>query len=142
MKTSIILFALLWAAGLQAQSNDIKSQVFTVVEAMPEYPGGEEALMNFLGSIKYPKEAMDKNIEGSVYLRFIIEKDGSIETIEIARGSGSELLNEAAIAHVKNMQQWKPGRQNGKPVRVQYIVPIKFVLTDATPQPKKKMRDN
>lgn len=130
MKIILTLLALTWAIGLQAQTDDVESQIFTVVEDMPEFPGGEKALLNFLDSIEYPKEAMDNNIEGSVFLRVIIEKDGSIGAVEVAKSSRSILLDESAIAHVRNMPQWKPGRQNGKLVRVQYYVPIRFKLTD------------
>ena len=142
MKTILFLFALLFAAGLQAQTNDSEPPAFTMVEEMPEYAGGQTALLQYLASINYPKEAQENDISGNVYVKFIIEKDGAVSSVEVAKSSGSELLDSVSVAHVQQMPAWKPGRQNAKPVRVQYIVPIKFVLTDVTPEPKKNKRDD
>jgi TonB family protein len=104
-----------------------KEDVYTVVEQMPEFPGGESALVKYLSRIEYPSEAKENDIEGSVYIRFVVGKSGEVKDVEIAKGSNL-LLNNAALRHVKEMPSWKPGKQNGKEVNVQYIVPIKFVL--------------
>jgi periplasmic protein TonB len=102
-------------------------QVFTVVEQMPEFPGGEAAMLKYLTSIPYPPIAKENDIEGSVYIRFVVDKAGKVTEVTVAKGS-DRILNEAALEHIKKMPQWKAGKQNGKEVKVQYIVPIKFVL--------------
>ncbi|MDZ4844739.1 MAG: energy transducer TonB [Chitinophagales bacterium] len=124
--TSGVDLSLLDGSGEDVIGDQI-DQVFTVVEQMPEFPGGEMALLKYLGSIPYPAIAKENDIEGSVYIRFVIEKSGNVSTVEVAKGS-DKILNEAAIAHVKKMPPWKAGKQNGKEVKVQYIVPIKFIL--------------
>ncbi|MBL7953994.1 MAG: energy transducer TonB [Flavobacteriales bacterium] len=102
--------------------------VFTVVEEMPEFPGGQEALMKYLSSrIEYPEEAMQENIEGIVFISFIVEQDGRISNVKSLRGLGGGLTEEA-IRVVKGMPNWLPGKQRGAPVRVQYNLPIRFKL--------------
>ena len=102
--------------------------VFTVVEDMPEYPGGNKALYAFMGqNIKYPQDAKDKGIQGTVYVSFVVEKDGSVSHVKILRGV-SKSLDSEAMRVVKTMPNWKPGKQRGKAVRVQYNLPIKFTL--------------
>lgn len=125
--TSGVDLSLLDASGEDVIGDEGNDQVFTVVEQMPEFPGGEVALLKYLGSIQYPAIAKENDIEGSVYIRFVIEKDGHVSTVEVAKGS-DKILNEAAVEHVKKMPPWKAGKQNGKEVKVQYIVPIKFIL--------------
>lgn len=102
---------------------------FDVVEQMPEFPGGQEALMQFLRQeVKYPKEAEEKGLQGRVVVRYIIEKDGSISEVEIAK-SVNEYLDAEAIRVVKAMPKWKPGKQNGEPVRVKFTIPVTFRLS-------------
>lgn len=102
--------------------------VFTIVQEMPEFAGGDNAKMRFLAeSIKYPQKARDSGIQGTVFLSFIINADGSITNISILR-SPHESLSDEAIRVMKLMPKWKPGKQNGKPVRVQFNMPIKFTL--------------
>lgn len=102
--------------------------VFTVVETMPEFPGGKKALYKFLGdNIKYPAKAKEDGIQGQVFVNFIIETNGSVTNVNILRGVNSELDKEAERA-VKIMPNWKPGEQRGEKVRVSYNLPIKFVL--------------
>jgi TonB family protein len=103
---------------------------FIVVEQMPEFPGGEDSLRNFIRrTIKYPDLARESSVEGTVYINFIIEKDGSVSNPKILRGIGSG-CDEEAIRVIKLMPRWIPGKQNGKTVRVQYNLPIKFKLDD------------
>ncbi|TVR78629.1 MAG: energy transducer TonB [Chitinophagaceae bacterium] len=104
-----------------------EDEIFTIVEDMPEFPGGEAALMRYLASIPYPPIARENDIEGSVFIRFIIDRDGRVIDAEVVRGA-DRLLNEAALRHIRNMPNWSPGRQRGQPVRVQYTVPIRFRL--------------
>lgn len=102
---------------------------FDVVEQMPEFPGGQEALMQFLRQeVKYPKEAEEKGLQGRVVVRYIIEKDGSISEVEIAK-SVNEYLDAEAIRVVNAMPKWIPGKQKGEPVRVKFTIPITFRLS-------------
>lgn len=107
-----------------------KEEAFTVVEDMPEFSGGEQALYKYLANnIKYPAEAHEKGIEGRVYITFVVEKDGSLTEIKIARGIGNGCDKEA-MRVVTEMPKWTPGKQRGKIVRVKYILPIRFILKD------------
>ncbi len=106
----------------------VKDMAYDVVEVMPEYPGGSEALSKYLSeSIKYPEEAEEKGIEGKVILTFIVEKDGSISEIEVVNPV-NPLLDNEAVRVIKAMQGWTPGKQNGKTVRVKYTIPVTFKL--------------
>ena len=101
---------------------------YDVVEEMPEYPGGPEALSKYLSeNIKYPEEAEEKGIEGRVIITFIVEKDGSISEVEVVNHV-NPLLDNEAVRVIKSMQRWIPGKQNGKTVRVKYTVPVTFKL--------------
>lgn len=105
------------------------SKVFEVVEVMPEYPGGTAAMMKYLSAnIKYPKKAIDKNIQGRVVVSFIVEADGSVSNVRTVRSISPELDAEA-LRVVKGMPKWKPGRQKGKAVRVKYTIPVSFKTT-------------
>ncbi|MBC8436069.1 MAG: M56 family metallopeptidase [Bacteroidetes bacterium] len=111
----------------QIAGND---SVYKVVEKSPEYPGGKKALMVFLSeNIKYPKEAIKKGITGTVYVSFIVEKDGSVSNVKILRGIGSGCDKEA-LRVVYLLKSWKPGMDKGKPVRVSFALPIKYALQD------------
>ncbi len=105
-----------------------KDHVFAVVEKMPEFPGGKNALMRYLGSnIKYPEAARKAGVQGMVHVTYIVEKDGTISELKINRGIG-EGCDEEALRVISMMPKWKPGSQRGEPVRVQFNLPIKFVL--------------
>ena len=105
------------------------SDAFDVVEEMPVYPGGMAAMMDFFyKNMKYPKEAFDAKQEGRVIAQFVVEKDGCITDAHIVK-SVSPALDAEALRIVNAMPNWTPGRQNGKPVRVKYTVPISFKLT-------------
>ncbi|HAL65317.1 MAG: Protein containing TonB, C-terminal domain [Bacteroidetes bacterium 38_7] len=105
-----------------------EQEIFTIVESMPEFPGGEEARMKFLlENIKYPQIARESGIQGVVYVTFVVEPDGSITNVKIIRGIGGG-CDEEAVRVVKMMPKWIPGNQRGKPVRVQFNMPIKFTL--------------
>lgn len=112
------------------EEEEIKeAEIFLVVEEQPTYPGGEEARLKFLRkNLKYPQLARESGIQGSVYLQFVVEPDGSISNIRIVRGIGGG-CDEEAIRVVKLMPKWKAGKQRGKAVRVNFTMPIKFVLT-------------
>ena len=107
--------------------------VYQIVEQMPQYTGGEQAMMKYVAeNIKYPQAAKDKNISGRVFVGFVIEKDGSVSNVKVVRGIGGGCDEEAARV-IKEMPKWKPGMQKGKPVRVNYMMPIFFKLDDGQP---------
>jgi len=107
-----------------------EDSVFRVVETMPKYPGGQDAMIQYLvTNIKYPDEAKKQNIKGTVFVKYIVEKDGAITHTEIIRGIGGG-CDEEAVRVVSSMPRWSPGKDNGKPVRVEYALPIKFALDD------------
>lgn len=96
---------------------------------MPEFPGGQEALIFYLKkSIRYPKECVKNNITGKVYVRFVVNEDGNISDTEIIKSSGNILLDEEAMRVVNSMPAWKPGKQQGKNVKVHFTLPINFSL--------------
>jgi protein TonB len=102
--------------------------IFKGSEIQPSFPGGETArIMYLLDNLKYPDIARNSGINGPVYLTFVVEPDGSISNIEILRGIGGG-CDEEAIRVVQNMPNWIPGKQNGRPVRVQLSMCIKFSL--------------
>ena len=103
-------------------------EVYTVVETMPQFPGGEEARIKYMiNTIKYPEAAKKQQLQGTVYVSFIVEKDGSISDTKVLRGIG-KLCDEEAIRVIEAMPKWTPGVQNGKTVRVKFTIPIQFKL--------------
>ena len=115
---------------------DAQEKVFDVVEQMPEYPGGVQALLEYLQTnVRYPEEAEKQNIEGRVILTFVVGKDGSIRNAKVVK-SVDPLLDAEALRVINAMPNWMPGRQNGKPVAVKYTVPLSFHLDDADTEKK------
>ena len=107
---------------------DQKEEPFNVVEDMPAFPGGIEAMIQFLSSnIKYPADAKKQKVDGRVLVKFVVEKDGSITEVKVIKPAFPSLDAEA-IRVVKAMPKWKPGYQNGQAVRVQFAMPINFSL--------------
>lgn len=105
-----------------------EGEIFQVVEQMPMFPGGDEALIKWLyDNLKYPAIAQDNGIQGRVMVQFTVNKDGSIVDPEIFRGVDGSLDKEA-LRVVKAMPKWSPGKQRGKPVRVRYTLPVMFRL--------------
>lgn len=105
-----------------------EEEIFTIVEQMPSFPGGDEALFKFLSkSINYPQMAADAGITGTVYITFVVEKDGSVADARILKGIGGG-CDEEALRVVKQMPRWQPGKQRGKSVKVQYNLPVRFTL--------------
>jgi len=101
---------------------------FVVVEKMPEFPGGMSALLDFLAkNTRYPQSAAETGIQGTVYLSFVVEKDGNVSNIKTLRGIGGG-CNQEAERVLSLMPKWKPGNQFGKPVRVSFNVPVVFKL--------------
>jgi len=103
---------------------------FVSVEEMPGFPGGEEALFKYLGkNINYPAMEKDAGISGTVYVYFVINKEGRVSNAEIKRGvKGGPGLDKEALRVISNMPAWSVGKQNGRPAAVQFTLPVKFVL--------------
>ena len=106
-----------------------EDEVFEVVEKMPMFPGGDEALMKYLGkNIKYTRMAQDRGVQGTCIIEFVVNKDGSVVDPVVLRKLDPDLDNNA-LEVVKKMPRWQPGLQRGKPVRVKYRLPVAFRLT-------------
>jgi protein TonB len=125
------LMAMLGLTTVNAQKTVVaqkNQQVFDVVEQMPEYPGGMQALFEYLSqNLKYPEDAKEQKIEGRVIAIFVVETDGSISNVEVVKPVFPSLDAEA-VRVLSGMPKWKPGMQSGKVVRVKYTVPINFSL--------------
>lgn len=105
-----------------------EEEIFMVVEDQPQFPGGEEARQRFLEeNLRYPQMAREAGIQGTVFVTFVVEPDGSVTNVEILRGIGGG-CDEEAIRVVRQMPSWEPGRQRGQAVRVQFNMPIRFRL--------------
>ncbi|MDO4496510.1 MAG: TonB family protein [Bacteroidales bacterium] len=119
----------------QPDENTVALQSDTVVtmcEVMPRFPGGENALMEFVqNNMKYPEEAVAKKIQGRIVLSFIIEKDGSVSQVTPMKKDYDPLLQAEAIRVVESMPKWEPGKTNGEPVRLKFVMPVTFKLPGA-----------
>ena len=112
----------------ESQVDNGGGEVVTFVENMPDFPGGEAARQKYLqDNITYPSIARESGIEGTVYVQFIVERNGKITNIQLKHGIGGG-CDEEALKVVKMMPNWNPGRQNGQTARVQFVLPIKFSL--------------
>ena len=110
------------------------TKVYETVEQMPEFPGGMEALINFLQeNVKYPENAVKNNIEGRVFVQFIVDKTGQVCDAKVVR-SVNEELDAEAIRVVNSMPNFIPGRQDGKAVSVFFTLPINFKLQSDEPK--------
>ena len=128
LKVALMMLVLLFSfmtSTAQTKKNDM---VFDVVEVMPQFPGGQIAMLQYImKNIKYPEQAMKEGIQGRVAVRFIVEKDGSISDVRPIL-SVHPLLNKEAVRVVESMPKWTPGKHNGKPVRVRFNLPVMFKL--------------
>lgn len=110
------------------EHEEIESEIFVIVERSPEFPGGETKKNKFLReNINYPMEAREAGLQGTVYITFVVERDGKISDIRLLRGIGAG-CDEEALRVIRLMPKWNPGTQKGKPVRVQMNLPIVFSL--------------
>jgi TonB family protein len=104
-------------------------QVFTIAEQMPEFEGGQEALMNFIRTnVRYPESAIEQDIQGKVFIEFVVYPNGELGQFKILRGVHSLLDKEAMRVIKATAGKWKPGKQNGKPVAVVFRLPVVFKL--------------
>ncbi len=114
---------------LPTKKTSTRKKTAKVVETMPEFPGGFNAMMSYLGkNVKYPESAKAAKNQGKCVVRFLVKKDGSIEEVSVAQSSGFKALDDEAVRVVKSMPKWKPGTQDGKPVDVSYMAPLVFKL--------------
>ena len=140
MKKAVIILTFLLAAltfnlGYAQNSTpakaDVKSEsgpVYTKVEIMPSFPGGEEKLLQFLkDNIQYPKEAKDNNKEGTVHVSFVVDETGKVTDVKMQTRMAYGMDHEA-MRVIRMMPNWIPGKQDGKPVAVQMVLPIKFSM--------------
>lgn len=112
----------------EPEEEEEEAQIFTVVESMPTFPGGDVARIKYLNAnIKYPTIARESGIQGRVFVTFVVETDGRVTDVKILRGIGGG-CDEEAVRVIKNMPKWVPGKQRGKAVRVQFNMPILFKL--------------
>jgi protein TonB len=113
---------------IEEEEEIVEEEIFLVVEEMPSFPGGEGEMYKYIGkNIEYPRMAKESGISGRVFVTFVVEKDGRVTDVQVLRGIGGG-CDEEAVRVIKSMPSWKPGKQRGKPVRVQYRMPIKFTL--------------
>lgn len=127
-KTLILVGIMLFTLSASAQTSNTDTKVYEIVEDMPEFPGGNNGLMQYLGNnVKYPVVAQDNGIQGRVIVGFVVEPDGTLSNVHVLH-SVDPSLDKEAMRVVKRMPKWKPGKLNGKAVRVQYLVPCVFRL--------------
>lgn len=130
--------AMVTATDVSSKSREMNEQVFTVVEKMPSFPGGDAELLKYIATnIKYPKESQDNGEQGRVICSFIVGRDGSVNNPEVLRGV-TPLLNEEAVRVINTMPRWNPGMQRGKAVAVKYTVPITFRLKSPVVETKEE----
>lgn len=112
----------------QQTPTDISEEIFIIVEEPPSFTGGGEARIKYISeNIKYPDEARAKGIQGTVFVTFVVETDGSVSDVKILRGIGGG-CDEEAVRVTENMPKWIPGKQRGQAVRVQFNMPFRFLL--------------
>lgn len=131
----ILALGLLTGSTALAQSIDdnktaLGGDIYTVVDHNPEFPGGMDAMIAWLGSnVQYPTAAREAGLEGTVYVSFVVERDGTITGVKVIKPNEKmKALEEEAVRAVRSMPKWKPGKANGKKVRVQFMLPIVFSL--------------
>ncbi len=108
--------------------DEMSPQVFTMVEKMPEFPGGQQALMKYMSSnLQYPEIAKEEEVQGKVFLSFVVQEDGSLRDVRVIRGVHPSLDREA-VRVARSMPNWIPGKNMGKVCCVQYNLPVNFVL--------------
>ena len=128
-KLFLALMLLMPMMGMAQEANDADDRVFVEVEKMPEFPGGQQALLNFLKeNVKYPEIAKENGIQGRVICQFVVAKNGAIEDVKVLRSGGDASLDKEALRVIKAMPNWQPGWQDGKPVRTRFNLPIIFKL--------------
>ncbi|TGE05644.1 energy transducer TonB [Hymenobacter fodinae] len=114
--------------GTKAVEEVVESKPYTYVEQMPVFPGGTEALLAYIGkNIKYPAMALRNQVEGRVFIKFVVGADGSVTNAEVQKGIGAG-CDEESLRVIKNLPKFTPGKQNGRAVPVYYTVPVTFAI--------------
>lgn len=128
----VLLFAMLTAAQADAQTSKAqKGFGVTVVQTQPEFPGGSDSLQSYIQrNLQYPAEAFKARIQGRTYIGFTVTSEGKVTKAKVLK-SANALLDEEAMRMISGMPDWKPGTASGKPVNVDYILPIDFILPPA-----------
>lgn len=125
---TVLILLLTICIGVNSGYSQTSEKALKEVDETPEFPGGMDALFNFMGeNLKYPEAAQKKGIEGTVVVAFVVKKDGSIESPEILRGIGAG-CDEEAIRVVKSFPNWIPGEKDGEKVNTQMQLPVKYKL--------------
>ena len=128
---SIIVLGIVTASAQETITSQEEETVFITVEEQPEFPGGFQSLIQYLSqNIIYPQESRASGSQGKVFVRFVVDTDGSISDAEVIRSSGDIHLDREAVRVVKSMPKWKPGKLSGRAVRVYYTLPVSFKLYD------------
>lgn len=133
MKKNLIFVCLIfpfigYSQLIDTTTTKSKEDVYTIVESMPEFPGGQEAMFKYLASnMNYPAKAKDNYIQGTVFVNFVIGSEGAVRDVKVIRGV-NKLLDEESLRVIRSMPNWTPGVQRGKKVAVSYNLPIKFTL--------------
>jgi len=130
LKRACLLFFILITitVAFKAFAQQQGEPIYTAVEKSAIYPGGLDALYRYIGSnIHYPQEARIKGVSGAVFITFVVEKDGSLDNFKVLRGIGFG-CDEEALRVLQSSAKWTPGEQNGKAIRQQYTIPIRFKL--------------
>ena len=122
------ILCLMTASAQKTVASQSNQNVYDQVEQMPEFPGGMPAMIEFLQTnLKYPEDAKKQNVGGRVMVMFVVETDGSLSNVRVAKKVFPSLDAEAVRA-VKSMPKWKPGKEKGKPVRVNFTLPVVFSI--------------
>lgn len=124
------IFILFTYTAVNAQDNSSKEEIFSKVDVMPEYPGGMDDLSYFFFThLKYPDDAKKNKIEGTVFISFIVDEVGRVKNVKVVKGVYPSLDKEA-VRVASQMPNWTPGKHNGKNVKVQFNLPVKFTLAE------------
>ena len=126
LMSMMAILSLMTANAQKTVVSQSKQNVYDVVEQMPEFPGGMPAMIEFLQTnLKYPSDAKKQNVGGRVLVMFVVETDGTISNVRVAKNVFPSLDAEA-VRVVKAMPKWNPGKEKGKPVRVNFSLPIVY----------------
>ncbi|MFN7013971.1 MAG: energy transducer TonB [Bacteroidia bacterium] len=126
----LMLFSLIYVVDANAQEKKSTDEVYYKVDVMPEFPGGMDDLSYFFYThLKYPDDAKKDKIEGIVYVGFIVDEIGKVKNVKVIKGVHPSLDKEA-LRVATQMPKWTPGKHNGKNVKVQFNLPVKFALED------------
>ncbi|MES2763330.1 MAG: energy transducer TonB [Bacteroidota bacterium] len=124
-----ISFAQKDSSALDGHALSQEPEIFTVVEEMPEFPGGTQQMMKFIQiNSRYPQSMKEKSIGGKVFLKFVVNETGVVKDVVVLKSSGVKELDEEAKIMMSYMPKWKPGKQNGKEVSVYFNIPVSYGL--------------